>query len=465
MKKTLVLAIMAAFVLVLTAACGEMRDEKSNPAGNGDINITIEMPDNVTNIVNDFGLDDGDDDGHWVSCKQRYPNNVEAYLACEAGLDTAAASDDESGQFVTMIRMGDCNDNDSNIYPGAPEVFDGKDNNCDGAFAPGECKTDLDCPAGYCDTVIFHCFGCINDTDCDDGLFCNGSEVCTSGACLPGTVLVCNDSDLCTADSCNPATGCVYDAIDTDDADACTTDSCDPVTGMSHVALVCSIPGVCQEEGICNPGTGACEYADTVGCCTADIDCVGSTPADLPAGYLWGCTQEDGTAGVCTSCDDSDGDDFCSMVETCNNGFDDVGNGLVDCADIALCAGQPCSLTGTCSPSGICEETTGDCCRIVQVTIPTSLNLTDPVCLFMYDGFEDGVRVTAVSGICSISLPLAEACEWGIELAVEHSTGWLGETGLLQLQLEVNGVAVQTRVISHPWATNTQVDRTDLSCP
>ena len=37
---------------------------------------------------------------------------------------------------------------------------------------------------------------CINDADCDDGLFCNGGETCSSGQCVPG-VLPCNDNQVC----------------------------------------------------------------------------------------------------------------------------------------------------------------------------------------------------------------------------------------------------------------------------
>ncbi len=69
--------------------------------------------------------------------------------------------------------------------------------------------------------------------DCDDGIFCNGPEVCTADGCL-SLGLACDDGDLCTEDRCDedrdrcdhtPAdadrdgdglTGCMGDCDDTD---------------------------------------------------------------------------------------------------------------------------------------------------------------------------------------------------------------------------------------------------------
>jgi hypothetical protein len=37
---------------------------------------------------------------------------------------------------------------------------------------------------------------CIDDSDCDDGLFCNGMEICSLGSCVPG-VSPCFDDEIC----------------------------------------------------------------------------------------------------------------------------------------------------------------------------------------------------------------------------------------------------------------------------
>lgn len=48
--------------------------------------------------------------------------------------------------------------------------------------------------------------GCQVDADCDNGLFCDGAETCLSGACIDGTPAFVDDSVACTDDSCDEGT-------------------------------------------------------------------------------------------------------------------------------------------------------------------------------------------------------------------------------------------------------------------
>lgn len=43
---------------------------------------------------------------------------------------------------------------------------------------------------------------CERDSDCDDGLACNGTEHCVHGFCAPGEPIDCSDGDACTRDRC-----------------------------------------------------------------------------------------------------------------------------------------------------------------------------------------------------------------------------------------------------------------------
>ena len=71
------------------------------------------------------------------------------------------------------VEDGDCDDNNSAIYPGAEEICDGKDNNCDGTIDEG-CNTgeltDADGDGYYyeiddCDDNDAHIYPGHNDTN------------------------------------------------------------------------------------------------------------------------------------------------------------------------------------------------------------------------------------------------------------------------------------------------------------
>jgi hypothetical protein len=79
-----------------------------------------------------------------------------------------------------------------------------------------ECQTNADCDdqdpctTDTCDSLQ-NCVntpipGCCNfDSDCNDGLFCNGEETCINNACQSGA-FPCDDLDPCTTDNCNEVT-------------------------------------------------------------------------------------------------------------------------------------------------------------------------------------------------------------------------------------------------------------------
>ncbi|MDD5031576.1 MAG: polysaccharide deacetylase family protein [Patescibacteria group bacterium] len=84
---------------------------------------------------------------------------------------------------------------------------------------------------------------CTQNSDCDDGLFCNGQETCSNNVCQTGTPLVCNDSVSCTSDSCNEESdSCSF--ISNNDACfplpySCTSCSCDSASGCNYFPENC----------------------------------------------------------------------------------------------------------------------------------------------------------------------------------------------------------------------------------
>lgn len=160
---------------------------------------------------------------------------------------------------------------------------------------------------------------CLSNTDCDDGEFCNGFELCAGGRCVDGGEPSCDDGVECTEDSCE-GEGCLND----------------PKDGMCREALVCSpfdgciVPDECEDDGECDDGLfcngtercagGFCEFGvvpvcPSVGClvghCSADEDRCVSPPDDGVCDDGVGCTEDFcGSDGRCSvtpidaACDD-----------------------------------------------------------------------------------------------------------------------------------------------------------------
>jgi len=133
---------------------------------------------------------------------------------------------------------GDCNDLVSAVRPGAGELCDGVDNNCDGQVDEGFQDGDLD--------GILDC--------CQPGDDCEG---------LPADQ-ACQDCDPCTVDLCLPQEGgCVHEAVE-----------CPPgqVVGQDCFCVPC-LPDCdgkeCGDDG-CGGMCGACP----VGCCCIENLCM-----------------------------------------------------------------------------------------------------------------------------------------------------------------------------------------------
>jgi hypothetical protein len=182
---------------------------------------------------------------------------------------------------------------------------------------------------------------CSSDAECDDGVFCNGQETCTSGACLPG-VAPCDDGIDCTLDSCSEATADCQNSADDglcNDFNACSTDVCLPDFGcdFSPNANACDDGNACTAGDacgnlMCQPGADVTACIDADGCC--------------PAGCDFSTDNDCAPANFC-------GDAICAGEaegESCNT-----------CAADCACIGRNCK--NGCCGNGSCEksETASSC--------------------------------------------------------------------------------------------------------
>jgi cysteine-rich repeat protein len=231
---------------------------------------------------------------------------------------------------VPVAGAADCDDTDPAILPGATEVCDGEDTDCDGTIDDGVTTTFfLDADGddhGNASSTTQACalpdgYAAIGD-DCNDAC----------AACFPGNTEICdgadNDCDSMVDDGENGCGGVcpIEDApgepCDGPDADLCADDTF-VCTGIDTTA--CNMPGDADAEtcnnldddcdgtvdegsvnpcgGVCVVMTGACEGPDTDNCADDTYQCTGRN------------------ATVCSTGDND--------VETCN-GVDDDCDGTID---------------------------------------------------------------------------------------------------------------------------------------
>jgi hypothetical protein len=206
--------------------------------------------------------------------------------------------------------------------------------------------------------------GCIPDctmaSQCDDGIFCNGTEACVAGGCVAGTPPSCDDSIACTTDACDE-TGNLCRNIG-DDALCGMNETCSPATGCIPD---CTMASQCDDGIFCN-GSETCVAGG----------CVAGTPPDCDDMVM--CTTDlcDETANVCRHLAD---DGVCMPNEMCSTTMGCVPEctGDDDCDDALFCNGSETCVSGGCvagsAPScsdgvactvDLCDEAGDRCLRV-----------------------------------------------------------------------------------------------------
>jgi len=209
-----------------------------------------------------FDDPDADSDG--------IPDTIEVFV-----LNTdpvlADSDDDGSPDFLEVFVAGtDAVDPTSLPDSFTPECD--SDAQCDdGIFCNGSesclfgvCVADnAPCDARLCNETRDLCETCTTDAQCDDGLFCNGIESCVEGDCVAGEIPC--PAPLCAEqfDGCHD---CDKDQ-DCDDSLDCTVDTC----GGPFSLRICVFDNICPTGFACDSMTGECEPALQ---CEQESDCL-----------------------------------------------------------------------------------------------------------------------------------------------------------------------------------------------
>ena len=104
-----------------------------------------------------------------------------------------------NGEPTECTENSDCDDG---VFCNGSEVC--TENNCEPG--PNPCSGDL----AFCDEDNDVCAACIENIHCSDGLFCNGEEVCRNGTCGAGTTPCYGVTPLCDEDT-DTCSGCSED--------------------------------------------------------------------------------------------------------------------------------------------------------------------------------------------------------------------------------------------------------------
>jgi hypothetical protein len=244
---------------------------------------------------------------------------------------------DNDGFIDSALGGDDCDDEDESIYPGAADLCDGIDNDCDGSVdeEPESWFEDLDGDGfGDPNSLISTCepeAGMVQgNTDCDDG----------NASINPDATEFCNGLD----DNCN---GSIDD--NAQDAPVWYVDSDGDGFGDPQTVIVdCTGgSGLVADSSDCDDGNtniypGALEI-----CNGLDDDCDGSVdPSSAVGALIWyadtdsdgvgdsnntvlSCDQPVGYLADNTDCNDGDSSVFPGATESCN-GIDDDCDGTTD---------------------------------------------------------------------------------------------------------------------------------------
>ncbi len=189
--------------------------------------------------------------------------------------------------------------------------------NCTGGTAK-DCSDGVSCTDDSCNETTDSCDNIVNDSNCDNGLWCDGTEHCDALLdCQSGTAPDCDDVIGCTDDSCNE-----------------TTDSCDNIANDSNCddGLWCNGFETCDALLDCQDGTL--------------IDCSGNNLAPIgqcdyiPDNILFTWDFFAGFTSICDEVNDVCTTGTAELTHTCN-----MTQCLAECEVDENCMDSTCEVT------------------------------------------------------------------------------------------------------------------------
>ncbi len=244
---------------------------------------------------------------------------------CDGLVDEGTTADDSDGDGITQP-AGDCDDTNALVYPGADELEDGIDNDCDGIIDETTSVYDDD-GDGFCDNAL-GCIGGALPGDCNDGdsgaypgatEVVNGVDDDCDGIVDNGTPAFDNDGDGYTAlgGDCDdsdpnsyPGAPELADSLDND---------CDGVYDEGTVYVDDDGDGFAEVDGDCN------DTSDLIFPGAAED--LGSLTPNLGDGMDNDC---DTLVDEGTDTYDDDGDGFSEIGGDCNDANPDYSPGVYD---------------------------------------------------------------------------------------------------------------------------------------
>jgi len=206
-------------------------------------------------------------------------------------------------------------------------------------------STDPCEPLLVCDEGSDACVGCVVDADCDNGLFCDGTETCDAGTCSAGTPPLVDDGVACTDDSCDEATDAV---VNTPNATLCDngafcdgSEICDALLGCEAGTPPTLDDGVVCTDDSCDEATDSIVNAANDANCDNGLYCDGSETCDAALDCQTGALPSVDDSVACT--DDSCDEVTDSAVNTPNDGLCDDGDACTadSCDGVTGCANDP----------------------------------------------------------------------------------------------------------------------------